>query len=391
MRRTIFDTEHQIFRESVIRFFKEEIGPHSDAWREQGHVDREAFTKTGAMGYLLMWAAEEYGGAGISDLRYEQIVCEENVRYGDSGFYANLHSMIVAPYLGRLATPAQKRMFLPRAVLGETILAIAMTEPGTGSDLAGIRTTARLADDGSWIINGAKTYISNGMQADRVIVAARTGAEGSRQLGLFVVEEGVPGFTRGRRLKKMGLHSQDTAELFFADVKVPSTHVLGDPAQGFRYLAENLTIERLQVAISSVTAAQVALETTLDFIKERKAFGRPIGTFQDLRFRMAQMRADVDAIQSHVDQCVMLANSDELTAADASAAKLVATQLEGRVLDECVQMHGGAGFMEEYRICRMYQDARVTRIFAGTNEIMKEIIGRGLGLDERRKTVSREL
>jgi len=386
MRRTIFDQEHQILRESAVRFFKEEIAPHGARWREQGHVDREAFTKAGAMGFLLMWAPEEFGGVGIEDMRYEQIICEENVRHGDSGFYANLHSMIVGPYLGRLGTPEQKRAFLPGAISGTTILAIAMTEPGTGSDLAAIRTTAKPAEDGSWILNGAKTYISNGMQADRVVVAARTGTDHARQLGLFVVDSSMHGFTRGRRLKKMGLRSQDTAELFFTDVRVPAAHVLGDPTMGFRYMAENLTVERLQVAISSVTAAQVALEITLDYIKERCAFGRPIGTFQDVRFRMAQMRADVDAVQSHVDQCVMLANSGELTPEDASGAKLVATQLEGKVLDDCLQMHGGAGFMEEYRVCRMFQDARVTRIFAGTNEIMKEIIGRGLGLDDRRQT-----
>ncbi|MDB6105367.1 MAG: acyl-CoA dehydrogenase [Gammaproteobacteria bacterium] len=383
MKRTIFETEHHTFRESAARFFRTEIGPHSERYRRQGYVDREAFLAAGRRGLLLLWAPEEYGGAAISDMRYEQIVSEENIRHGDSGFYSNLHSMIVAPYLARHATEAQQRRWLPGAIRGETILAIAMTEPGAGSDLAGMRTRAELNARGEWVLSGAKTYISNGMQADLVIVAARTGGAGSRSVGLFLVENGMPGFSRGRRLHKMGLQSQDTSELFFDSVVLPPSHVLGDPHEGFRYLAQSLVVERLQVAISSVTAAQVALELTLDFVKERKAFGRPIGLFQDTRFRLAQMRASIDAIQSHVDQCVLLANSGELTSADASAAKLVATELEGRVLDECVQMHGGAGYMEEYRVCRMYQDARVTRIFAGTSEIMKEIISRGLGLDER--------
>jgi acyl-CoA dehydrogenase len=383
MKRTIFDAEHHTFRDSVTRFFRTQIGPSSDRYREQGYVDREAFLAAGEHGLLLLWAPEEYGGAGIADMRYEQIVCEENVRHGDSGFYCNLHSMIVAPYLSRHATPAQRQRWLPGAIRGETILAIAMTEPGAGSDLAGMRTRADLNERGEWILNGAKTYISNGMQADLVIVAARTAGMENRSLGLFLVENGMLGFSRGRRLHKMGLRSQDTSELFFDNVVVPASHVLGDPYAGFKYLTQSLVVERLQVAISSVTAAQVAVDLTLEFVKERKAFGRPIGLFQDTRFRLAGMRARIDAIQSHVDQCVLLANSNELTAADASAAKLVATELEGSVLDECVQMHGGAGYMEEYRICRMYQDARVTRIFAGTSEIMKEIISRGLGLDER--------
>jgi long-chain-acyl-CoA dehydrogenase len=387
MKRMIFESEHELFRESVARFFSAEIAPHSQAWREQGHVDREAFRKAGAQGFLLLWAPEKYGGAGTADHRYEQIVCEENIRHGDSGFYANLHSMIVAPYIGSFGTEEQQSRFLPGAIRGEKILAIAMTEPGAGSDLAGIKTRAELtggADGKHWLLNGSKTYISNGIQADVVIVAARTTPDSRGALGLFIVEAGMQGFQRGRRLKKMGLHSQDTAELFFDNVRVPAANLLGEPDKGFQYLTQNLAVERLQVAITSVTAAQVAFELTLQFVKERRAFGKPVGAFQNTRFKMAEMRAQIDAAQCFVDQCVMLANAGELTTEIASEGKLVATELEGRVLDECVQLHGGAGYMEEYRVCRMYQDARVTRIFAGTNEIMKEIIGHGLGLDDRK-------
>jgi alkylation response protein AidB-like acyl-CoA dehydrogenase len=383
MKRMIFEPEHEVFRESVARFFRTEIAPNSQKWREQGYVDREAFRKTGAQGYLLLWAPEEYGGAGIADYRYEQIVYEENVRHCDAGFYANLHSMIVAPYIARFGTEEQKRRFLPDAARGKTILAVAMTEPGAGSDLAGMKARAEYVSDaggGYWLLNGSKTFISNGIQADVVLVAARTRSA----LGLFLVEAGMEGFQRGRKLKKMGLHSQDTAELFFDNVRVPVANLLGDPQKGFHYLAEGLAVERLQVAIASVTAAQVAFDLSLEFVRERRAFGKPIGAFQNTRFKMAELRTQIDTVQCFVDQCVMLANGDELTAEVASEAKLAATELEGRVVDECVQFHGGAGYMEEYRICRMYQDARVTRIFAGTSEIMKEVIGRGLGLDDRK-------
>lgn len=383
MQRTIFEAEHELFRESARRFFMREIGPQSERWREQGYVDREAFHKAGAQGYLLMWAPEELGGLGITDHRYEQIVYEENVRHGDIGFCANLHSMIVAPYIAKLGNAEQKARLLPPAARGEKILAIAMTEPAAGSDLAGMK--ARAEDRGDhWLLNGSKTYISNGMQADVVVVAARTVADSRNALGLFLVEAGMEGFERGRRLKKMGWHSQDTAELFFHDVRVPKANVLGEPTRGLQYLAQFLATERLQVAIASVASAQTAFDLTLDYVKQRRAFGKPIGAFQNTRFKLAELRTQIDLVQCFVDQCVLLANAGTLGAATASEAKLAATELEGRVLDECVQLHGGAGYMEEYRVCRMYQDARVTRIFAGTSEIMKEIIGRSLGLDERK-------
>ncbi|WP_430385681.1 acyl-CoA dehydrogenase family protein [Blastomonas fulva] len=383
MRRTIFEPEHEQFRDSVRKFMQTEIGPHADRWRKAGQVDREAYLKAGANGFLCTWADEAYGGAGIDDFRFEQIIIEENMRHGDIGFYINLHNDLVAPYIAILGNEEQKARFMPGIVSGETILAVAMTEPSTGSDLAGMKTNAVDMGD-HWLLNGSKTYISNGILSDVVVVAARTDPQARHGLGLFLVERGMPGFERGRRLEKMGLKSQDTAELFFNDVKVPKANVLGEPTMGFKYLARFLAPERLVAAIGFMANTQVAFDLTLDYVKERKAFGRPIGTFQNSRFVMAEMKAQIDALQCYVDQSVLLLNDDALSAEDASAAKLLTSELEAKVMDACVQLHGGAGFMEEYRICRMYQDARISRIFAGTSEIMKEIIGRSLGLDDRR-------
>jgi acyl-CoA dehydrogenase len=381
--RVIFEPEHEQFRDMARRFFQKEIGPHAAHWRKAGQVDREAFAKVGAQGMLLLWAAEEYGGLDLTDGRYEQILQEENIRHGEIGFYFNLHSRIIAPYIGKHGTPEQKQRFLPGAARGDSILAIAMTEPGAGSDLAGMRTRAERRD-GGWVLNGSKTYISNGLLADVVIVAARTDPSSRHAMGLFIVERGMPGFSRGQRLEKLGLDAQDTAELFFTDVFVPDANVLGDPVKGFSYLAQALPEERLQIAVAATAHAQVAFDITLDYARERRAFGRPIGCFQELRFRFARMRAELDALQAYIDQAVLLNNDGRLTAEAASAAKMLSTELEGRVIDTCLQIHGGAGYMEEYRISRMFRDARVSRIFGGTSEIMAEIIGRGLGLDERR-------
>ncbi|MDB5422957.1 MAG: Acyl-CoA dehydrogenase, short-chain specific, partial [Phenylobacterium sp.] len=335
-----------------------------------------------AQGYLLPWAEEAYGGLGIADFRYEQIIAEENVRHGEPGFYITLHSALVAPYLGKLANPEQKARWLPGCISGEKILAVAMTEPGAGSDLAGMRASA--VDKGDhWLLNGTKTYISNGQLAELVIVAARTG-EGRHSLSLLVVEAGMPGFERGQRLHKMGLHAQDTSELFFNDVKVPKENMLGEPGAGFGYLSRFLAQERLVAAVLSMASAQTAFDITLDYVKQRKAFGKPIGAFQNARFVLAGLRAELDAVQVFVDQCALLLNAGELEAETAAGAKLLSSELEGRMVDAGVQLRGGAGYMAEYRISRLYTDARVTRIFAGTSEIMKEIIGRGLGLDERK-------
>jgi len=383
MQRLIFETEHEQFRDSVRAFMQAEVGPHADRWREAGIVDREVYTKAGEAGLLCTWADEKYGGAGVDDFRFEQIIVEENMRHGDIGFYINLHSDLVAPYIAKLGNDEQKDRLMPGIVSGETILAVAMTEPSAGSDLAGMRTMAEQRGD-DWVLNGAKTYISNGILADVVIVAARTDPDKPHGISLFIVERGMKGFERGRKLAKMGLKSQDTAELFFDDVVVPARNLLGEAGKGFRYLTSLLAQERLVAAIGFMATAQVAFDLTLEYVTERQAFGRPIGTFQNNRFKMAEMRTKLDVAQTFIDQCVLLLNAGELSGDDAAKCKLHASEMEAQVMDECVQLHGGAGYMEEYRISGMYTDARISRIFAGTSEIMKEIIGRGLGLDERK-------
>jgi acyl-CoA dehydrogenase len=381
MERRIFGPEHDMFRDSARRFFQKEVEPHRDRWYETGQIDRDIYRKGGEQGLLLMQVAEEYGGAGVRDFRYEQILLEENLRYGDSGLYFTLHSRLVAPYIEGLGTEEQKRRFLPGCASGATILGIAMTEPGAGSDLAGMKTRAEDQGD-HFLLNGAKTYISNGINGDLFVVAARTGP--GRQLGLFLVERGMPGFARGRNLKKMGLKSQDTAELFFENVRVPKANVLGDPARGFYYLMEYLVEERLISAAQYVAASQVAFDLTLDYIRERRIFGQAVADFQVNRFKMADMRTQIDIAQVFVDHCVMEFNAGRLGAADIARAKLFCSELEGRVTDECVQLHGGAGYMDEYRISRMYRDARVSRIYAGSSEVMREIVARSIGLDPRK-------
>jgi alkylation response protein AidB-like acyl-CoA dehydrogenase len=384
MLRTIFEPEHDQFRESERRFFQSEIGPHGERWRKQGFVDREAFLKAGEQGYLMIWADEKYGGANIKDFRFEQILIEENGLHGEGGFFMSLHSRLVGPYIGYLGNEEQKMRILPKCIKGETILGIAMTEPGTGSDLAGMKTRAEDKGD-HWLLNGSKTYISNGQIGDLFIVAAKTDPNVSHGLGLFLVERGMEGFERGRNLAKLGLKAQDTSELFFNNVKVPKTNVLGDPVKGFRYLTHFLAEERLISSCGAICHAQKAFDVTLEYIKDRKAFGKPIGLYQNSRFKMAEMRAQIDALQCFVDQLVLLHNDGKLDVPTAAEAKLLTTDLEGRVMDECLQLHGGAGYMDEYPISRMFANARISRIFAGSNEIMKEIIGRSLGLDDRQK------
>ena len=383
MQRLIFEAEHKQFRDSVRAFMQAEVAPHADRWRKAGIVDREVYAKAGEAGLLCTWADEKYGGAGVDDFRFEQIIVEENMRHGDIGFYINLHSNMVAPYIAKLGNDEQRDRLMPGIVSGETILAVAMTEPATGSDLAGMRTSAVQRGD-DWVLNGAKTYISNGILADIIVVAARTDPDNPHGVSLFIVERGMEGFERGRNLAKMGLKSQDTAELFFDDVLIPARNLIGQAGQGFRYLTGLLAQERLVAAIGFLATAQTAFDLTLDYVTQREAFGRPVGTFQNSRFKMAEMRTKLDAAQTFIDQCVLLLNAGELSGDDAAKCKLHASEVEALVVDECVQLHGGAGYMEEYRISRMYTDARISRIFAGSSEIMKEIIGRGLGLDERR-------
>lgn len=381
LKRTIFDEEHEIFRRSVRKWAETEVFPHGETWRDAGCVSAEVWKKAGEQGFLCMYADEKYGGLGLDDFRYDMILAEE-INPREPGFFIALHNRIVGPYLQKLGTDEQRARFMPQVVSGDCVLAIAMTEPGTGSDLGGVTTRAVDAGD-HWVLNGSKTYISNGFLCGLVVVAARTG-EG-HEIGLFLVEDGMEGFARGRNLKKMGLASQDTAELFFDNVKVPKSNVLGDPRKGFKAMMMNLAEERIMGAVGFMARAEHAFNITMEYITERRAFGQPIGTFQNSRFKMASMRTELDAGWALSDHCVREHLTGALSAEMAAEAKLFTSELEGRVVDECVQLHGGAGYMEEYEISRLYGDARISRIYAGTSEIMREIIGRGLGLDERRR------
>ena len=375
MKRPAIDSDMELFRDNARKFFQTEIRPHSERWREAGIVDREAFLKAGEAGYLCMWIDEKYGGLGLKDFRYEQILIEENALHGDSGYFITLHSRLVAPYLEHFGTEEQKQRFYPGIMSGEKIMAIAMTEPDAGSDLAGMK--ARAEDKGDhWLLNGSKTYISNGILADVVIVAAKTHPENPHGVTLFLVERGMEGFERGRMLKKMGMKSQDTAELFFRDVKVPKANVLGQPHAGFYQLMKGLAEERLIAAAGNVSGARAALDVTKEFVRARKVFGKPLSKMQNTRFKLASLDAELDIAQVYVDRCVEQHNLGKLDPTDAARAKLYTSELQGRMVDEGVQLHGGAGYMEEYPICRMYQDERIHRILAGTSEIMKEIIAR---------------
>lgn len=375
MKRTHYQQEHDIFRDSFRQFCQQEVKPHQERWIEAGIVDREVWEKAGSQGFLAPFVEEEYGGLGLTDFRYSQIMIEELARAGASGFALSLHNDIIAPYLHSYGTAEQKARFLPGVVSGKTILAIAMTEPGTGSDLQAIKTT--LDDRGDhYVLNGSKTFISNGILSDLVIVAGKA-PEG---ITLVLVERGMEGFSRGRNLKKMGMKAQDTAELFFEDVKVPKQNVLGQPGMGFAYLMQKLAQERLVCAVGAVAASWFAFDETLRYVQERTAFGRPIGKFQNTRFKMAEMKTEITIGQTFVDSLAVKLMNGDITPDEACMAKYWTTDLLNRVVDEGVQLHGGYGFMDEYPICRAYQDARITRIFAGTNEIMKEVIGRAMGL-----------
>ncbi len=384
MKRTVFEEEHEMFRDSVRSFMKNEIGPQSDKWHEQGIVDREAFLKAGEMGLLLMWADEKYGAAGVKDFRYEQILIEENAHHGDAGFFMTLHSRLVGPYIGDLGTEEQKARWLPKCISGEHVLAVAITEPGAGSDVAGIRTKAEDKGD-HFLLNGSKTFISNGILADLIVVVAKTDPNSRHGLSLFVVERGMEGFERGKNMKKMGLKSQDTAELFFNNVKVPKENLLGELHRGFYQLMHFLAEERLLGACGYIANAEAAFDLTLDYVNERKAFGKTLADFQNTRFRLADMRTEIDVGYAFIDRCVEAHDTGELSADDAAKAKLWTSELEGRITDQCVQLHGGNGYMDEYPISRMYTNARVSRIYAGSSEIMREIIARSIGLDPRKK------
>jgi acyl-CoA dehydrogenase len=382
VKRLIFDEDHEMFRDSVRKFMQAEVQPHVERWRDAGICDKDAFLKAGEQGLLCMSLDEKYGGLGIEDFRFEQIVIEETMRHGDLSLFLSLHSRLVMPYIDRLGSESLKQRLLPKCISGEVILGIAMTESGAGSDLAGMKSRA-IQDGDDWILNGSKTYISNGINGGAFVVAARTVPDKSHGISLFVVEEGMEGFNRGRNLGKMGLKAQDTAELFFENVRIPAENVLGEPHKGFYNLMHHLAEERLISAAQAVGHAQIAFDITKDYILERKAFGKPIAAFQNSRFVMADMRTSLDVTQTFIDQCVVLHNRGELSAELAAEAKYFATETESTVMDNCVQLHGGAGYMSEYRISHMFTDARVSRIYAGSSEIMKEIIARSIGLDER--------
>jgi alkylation response protein AidB-like acyl-CoA dehydrogenase len=382
MERTLFNGEHDLFRQSIRTFIAKEITPHYEQWELDGIVPRDLFRAAGANGFLCMATPEEYGGGGVDDFRYNMIVAEEVQRAGiaGAGLGITLHTDICLPYFLRGTTDEQKARWLPGLASGELISAIAMTEPAIGSDLAGMKTTA-IRDGDHYVVNGSKTFITNGINADVVITAVKTDpAERHRGMSLIVIERGMDGFERGRNLEKVGLHSQDTAELFFDDVHVPVENLLGDEGTGFVQLVENLPQERLSVAIAGQAAAAQALEWTLEYVKDRHAFGQPVGSFQNSRFKLAEMHTEIELGWAFLDRCVETHNRSELTVEDAAMAKWWCTELQKRVVDECVQLHGGYGYMLEYPIARAYVDARVQTIYAGTTEIMKEIIGRSLGV-----------
>jgi alkylation response protein AidB-like acyl-CoA dehydrogenase len=380
VRRTVFTEEHEQFRSAVETFIDREVKPNIDAWEEAGIIDREVYRTAGKQGLIGFNVPEEYGGGGVDDFRFSAVICEEMARVGGNAPAFSLQNDIVAPYLTSLCTEEQKARWLPGFASGDLIGAIAMSEPGAGSDLAGLRTTA-VRDGDEWVLTGAKTFISAGINSDLVIVVARTDPEaGHKGFSLLVVERGMPGFERGRNLEKIGLKAHDTAELFFDEVRVPAKNVLGQVNRGFYHLMQNLPSERLAIAIFAVANAREVFNYTLEYAKTRMAFGQPIGSFQHNRFVLAEMNTELDIAQVYVDRCLEGVVAKELTAVEAAKAKWWTTELQKRVIDACLQLHGGYGYMTEYPVSKAYVDARIQTIYGGTTEIMKEIIGRDLGV-----------
>ncbi len=375
--RTIYEPEHELFRDSVRKFLETEAEPFHHQWEKEGQVDRALWLKAGEQGFLCPTVPEEYGGVGV-DFRYNAIVNEELGRSGLTGIGWGLHSDIAVPYIIRYGSEEQKQQYLPKCVTGEIVTAIAMTEPGAGSDLQGIKTHA-VRDGDDYIINGSKTFITNGQHADLVVVVAKTDpAGGAKGTSLFLVEAGTPGFSKGKNLEKIGLKAQDTSELFFQDVRVPKEALLGEEGMGFIYLMQDLPQERLNVSILAVASAESILRQTIDYVNERKAFGKPVAAFQNTQFKLAELDTELTAVRVFLDRCLELHIEEKLDAVTAAKAKLLTTDLQCKVIDECLQLHGGYGFMWEYPVARAFADSRVQRIYAGTNEIMKLIIGREL-------------
>jgi alkylation response protein AidB-like acyl-CoA dehydrogenase len=382
VKRGLFEDLHEDFRASFRTFLEREVAPGYADWEREGIVPREVFAKAGAGGFLAMSVPERFGGAGAEDFRLNLVIGEECQRtgFGSFGLGVTLHNDICLPYFLSYASEEQRERWLPGIVSGELITAIAMTEPGIGSDLAGMSSSARREGE-HYVVNGAKTFITNGINADLVITAVKTDpAERHRGISLLVLERGMEGFERGRNLEKIGQHAQDTAELSFDDVHVPAANLLGEEGRGFLYLVSNLPQERLSIAASAVAAAEAMIGWTLDYVRERKAFGQTIGSFQNTRFELAELHGEVEIARGHIDRCAIALDAGELTAEEAATAKWWCTDLQGRVADRCLQLFGGYGYILEYPIARAFADARVTRIYGGANEIMKEIVGRALGL-----------
>lgn len=382
MERTIFEPEHEALRASFRAWLEKEVVPHRDEWDAAGIVPRSLFAEAGRHGFLGTAIPVQFGGGGADDFRYNLVIGEEvqAVGAGAPGLGLTLHNDICLPYFLRYCTEEQKQRWLPGIASGELITAIAMTEPGIGSDLASMATTAR-RDGDYYVVNGSKTFITNGINSDLVIVAVKTDpAQRHKGISLLVIERGMEGFERGRNLEKIGQHAQDTAELFFTDVHVPAANLLGEEGRGFMHLVANLPQERLSIAASGVAAARAALAMTLEYVRSRTAFGQPVGTFQNSRFVMAELATEIEVGQAFVDRCVTGLNDGTLTAEEAAMAKWWCTELQKRAVDRCLQLFGGYGYMLEYPIARAYLDARITTIYGGTTEIMKEIVGRSLGL-----------
>jgi alkylation response protein AidB-like acyl-CoA dehydrogenase len=380
MKRVVFEDEHEALRESARQFIERELVPNAEKWEADRLIDRSAFTAAGKYGLIGFNMPEEYGGGGSDDFRFNAVIDEEIARYGGPAPSLSLQNDVVGPYFKHLANEEQHQRWMPGIASGELILAVAMTEPGAGSDLAGIRTSA-VRDGDDWLVNGSKTFISSGLNCDLVVVVCRTDPEaGHKGFTLLVVERDMPGFNRGRKLDKMGLHAQDTAELHFEDVRVPAANVLGKEGRGFYHLMENLPSERLSIAISAIAGARESFRQTLQYAKDRKAFGQSIGNFQHNRFLLAEMDTELDVSEQYIDRCLRAVVEGDLSAVEAAKAKWWCTEAAKKVIDGCVQLHGGYGYMLEYRVARDYVDSRIQTIFGGTTEIMKDIIGRDLGL-----------
>lgn len=375
--RTLFSSDHETFRDTVRKFLENEAVPHHEEWEQTGQVPKALWRKAGEQGFLCPMVSEEYGGIG-ADFLYSVVVSEEISRAGLTGIGWGLHTEIVAPYIEHYGSEAMKQRLLPKMVSGELIGAIAMSEPGAGSDLQGVKTNA-VKDGDHYILNGSKTFITNGQNADIVIVVAKTDpSKGAKGTSLLIVEEGMEGFQKGKNLKKVGMKAQDTSELFFQDVKVPAENLIGDEGMGFIYLMQELPQERLGIAINGLAMAESAFQHTLDYVKERKAFGQRVADFQNTQFKLAELRTKLDVARAYVDRCLEMHLKKELDIPTAAGAKYWVTDLQCEIIDECLQLHGGYGYMWEYPIARMYADARVQRIYGGTNEIMKTIIARAL-------------